>query len=159
MAYRRTGKCRNFAGMERIFTQEELPETARLFWEKFPDTTVFAFDGQMGAGKTTFIKALCAARSVQDVTSSPTFSIINEYHYPGPSGGDALIYHLDLYRLRNEQEALDAGVEDCLYGGGICFVEWPGIVNSLLPADTVLVQLEALPDQKRLLRAGPAFRK
>lgn len=145
--------------MERIFTQEELPETARLFWEKFPDTAVFAFDGQMGAGKTTFIKALCAAKAVQDVTSSPTFSIINEYHYPGPSGGEARIYHLDLYRLRNEQEALDAGVEDCLYGGDVCFVEWPGIVTSLLPADTVLVQLEALPDQKRLLRAGPAFRK
>ena len=145
--------------MERIFTQEELPETARLFWEKFPNTTVFAFDGQMGAGKTTFIKALCAAKGVQDVTSSPTFSIINEYHYANAAGKDQLIYHLDLYRLRDEQEALDAGVEDCLYGSGVCFVEWPGIVTSLLPADTVLVQLEAMPDQKRLLRAGTAFHK
>ncbi|PUZ22100.1 tRNA threonylcarbamoyladenosine biosynthesis protein TsaE [Chitinophaga costaii] len=145
--------------MERIFTYEALPETARLFWEKFSAATVFAFDGQMGAGKTTFIKALCAAKQVADVTSSPTFSIINEYHYASPAGHDQCIYHLDLYRLRNEQEALDAGVEDCLYSGGICFVEWPGIIANLLPPDTVLVQLEAMPDQKRLLRAGPAFRK
>ncbi|HEY0273834.1 MAG TPA: tRNA (adenosine(37)-N6)-threonylcarbamoyltransferase complex ATPase subunit type 1 TsaE [Chitinophaga sp.] len=145
--------------MERIFTQDALLETARAFWENFPAATVFAFDGQMGAGKTTFIKALCTVKAVEDVTSSPTFSIINEYHYTGPSGKDQRIYHLDLYRLRNEQEALDAGVEDCLYNGGVCFVEWPGIIASLLPADTVLVQLEALPDQKRLLRAGPAFRK
>lgn len=145
--------------MERIFTQEDLRETAELFWEKFPNASVFAFDGQMGAGKTTFIKALCAAKGVMDVTSSPTFSIINEYHYTDASGKDQLIYHLDLYRLRDEQEALDAGVEDCLYGGGVCFVEWPGIVTNLMPSDTVLVQLEAMPDQKRLLRAGTAFHK
>ncbi|CAL1520579.1 tRNA (adenosine(37)-N6)-threonylcarbamoyltransferase complex ATPase subunit type 1 TsaE [Chitinophaga sp. MM2321] len=138
--------------MQWTFTLEQLPETAAAFWQYYADKQVFTLDGLMGAGKTTLIKALCAARGVQDATASPTFSIINEYAYRDAQGQPRRIYHLDLYRLRDEDDAISAGVEDTLYQDAICFVEWPGVIAPLLPPDTVHLQLEVLPDQKRILR-------
>jgi tRNA threonylcarbamoyladenosine biosynthesis protein TsaE len=137
--------------MEWIFSEEELPATALSFWQYYREQHVFTLEGAMGAGKTTFVKALCAAKGVADATASPTFSIINQYI----SADQQPIYHLDLYRLRDEEEAIAAGVEDTIYQpGAICFIEWPDIIASLLPPDTVRLQLTVLPDKKRLLRAG-----
>lgn len=141
----------NFDVMEWIFSLDELPQTAVDFWAHFPGQRVFTVEGPMGAGKTTFIKALCAARGVEDATASPTFAIINQYVYHNGQGQPHSIYHLDLYRLRDEEEAIAAGVEDTLYQEGVCFVEWPGIIARLLPADTVGLQLEVLPDRRRRL--------
>lgn len=138
--------------MEWTFTEAELPETARAFWTHFDGERVFTLEGQMGAGKTTFIKALCAARGVEDATASPTFAIINEYVYHNGENQPHTIYHLDLYRLRDEEEAIAAGIEDTLYQpDATCFVEWPGIISRLLPPDTVHLHLEVLPDQRRRL--------
>src|SRR5215213_7730144 len=102
----------------------ELDIFAKHFWEEVKEATVFAFHGQMGAGKTTIITAICRAKAVQDVMGSPTFSIINEYVYT--EGNEVKkIYHIDLYRLKDEDEVLQAGVEDCIYSGSVCMVEWP----------------------------------
>jgi tRNA threonylcarbamoyladenosine biosynthesis protein TsaE len=137
--------------MEWIFSEEELPVTALSFWQYYREQHVFTLEGAMGAGKTTFVKALCAAKGVADATASPTFSIINQYI----SADQQLIYHLDLYRLRDEEEAIAAGVEDTIYQpDAISFIEWPDIIASLLPPDTIRLQLTVLPDKKRLLRAG-----
>lgn len=141
-----------FLAMEWTFSEAELPETARSFWAHFNGTRVFTLEGQMGAGKTTFIKALCAARGVEDATASPTFAIINQYVYHNGEDRPHTIYHLDLYRLRDEEEAIAAGIEDTLYQpDAVCFVEWPGIISRLLPPDTVNLHLEVLPDQQRRL--------
>lgn len=140
--------------MEWIFSEEELDATAESFWQHYGAQHVFTLEGPMGAGKTTFVKALCAAKGVEDATASPTFSIINEYAYR-QYGALYSIYHLDLYRLRNEDEAIAAGVEDVLYKeDAICFVEWPDIIAHLLPPGTIRLQLSVLPDKKRLLRTG-----
>ncbi|GAA4303092.1 tRNA (adenosine(37)-N6)-threonylcarbamoyltransferase complex ATPase subunit type 1 TsaE [Compostibacter hankyongensis] len=138
--------------MEITFDLEGLPAAARELWQQHPDARVFAFYGPMGAGKTTFIKALCRIKNVEDATSSPTFSLINEYGYTETGGEARRLYHMDLYRLRDEAEAIQAGVEDCLYSGSICLVEWPEHAAALLPDDTVAVSLSVLPDQRRLLR-------
>ncbi|ASZ10892.1 tRNA (adenosine(37)-N6)-threonylcarbamoyltransferase complex ATPase subunit type 1 TsaE [Chitinophaga pendula] len=140
--------------MEWIFSVEELPAVATSFWATFTGSHVFTLEGQMGAGKTTLVNALCTARGVLDTTASPTYAIINQYHFEDTAGQEQLIYHLDLYRLRDEEEAIAAGVEDCLYEGATCFVEWPDIVLRILPPGSVRLQLEVLPDQKRRLTAG-----
>ncbi len=105
----------------------------------------------MGAGKTTFIHALCEEKKVKDVISSPTFSIINEYVF-GEYNTSGKIYHIDLYRLKDEEEARLAGVEDCLYSDHICLVEWPEKAPDLFPTDTLHVFIEALGSQTRLVR-------
>lgn len=136
--------------MEWTFSADQLAETATSFWQHYKEQRIFTLEGSMGAGKTTFVKALCAAKGVADATASPTFSIINQYTY----GEGGVIYHLDLYRLRDEEEAIGAGVEDTLYReGAICFVEWPDIIAPLLPPETVRLQLSVLPDQRRYLQA------
>ncbi|MGE7777508.1 tRNA (adenosine(37)-N6)-threonylcarbamoyltransferase complex ATPase subunit type 1 TsaE [Chitinophaga sp. NPDC101104] len=143
--------------MKLIFSLDELQDAARQLWANYPKARVFAFNGDMGAGKTTFIKALCAAKGVNGTTASPTFSIINEYRYKNGDGQDRTIYHLDLYRLKNLEEAVEAGVEDCLYHpSAVSFVEWPDVVADILPADTVHIFLSVTPGQQRQLVAGSA---
>lgn len=123
--------------MELIYQLDEIDNTARAFLTNFEAGQVFAFNGQMGAGKTTFIITLCRMLGVEGAVSSPTFSIINEYSIQGGK-----IYHLDLYRLRSSEEAVQAGVEDVLFSGSTCFVEWPEKAPELFPENTVMVELK-----------------
>ncbi len=139
--------------MEISFSLKQLPGIIDEFWKEAMNTRVIAFHGLLGSGKTTFIHALCDFLGVTDTISSPTFSLINEYSFPG-DGGSKKIFHIDLYRLKNEQEAVQAGVEDCLYSDHLCLVEWPEKIPSLLPKDTIHVYLEALNDETRKLKIG-----
>lgn len=100
---------------------------------------VFAFDGQMGAGKTTFIKSLCEAMGTEDIVNSPTFAIVNVYDVEQPYKGE--VYHFDCYRLKDIREAMDFGAEEYLYSGNYCFIEWPDIIEPLLPEDTVHIKI------------------
>ena len=100
---------------------------------------VFAFDGPMGAGKTTFIKKLCEEMGTEDVVNSPTFAIVNVYDVEQPHKGE--VYHFDCYRLKDIREAIDFGAEEYLYSGNYCFIEWPEMIEALLPEDTVLVKI------------------
>jgi tRNA threonylcarbamoyladenosine biosynthesis protein TsaE len=131
--------------MESAFDLQEIRSAASWFWEEFALFRVFAIHGPIGAGKTTFIRALCEAKGVSDTVGSPTFSIINEYRYPP----DQKIFHIDLYRLRDEEEALRAGVEDTLYTGSICLVEWPERAPGIFPPDTMHLRIEVLDPQTR----------
>lgn len=137
--------------MEWEFSLNNIHDVAKAFWEAFPEQKVFAFHGQMGAGKTTFIQALCKVKDVKDVTGSPTFSIINEYEYLC-EGTKRAIFHMDLYRLKDKEEAEQAGVEDVLYSGEICLVEWPEKAPEVFPEDTVHVYIDAISSEKRRLR-------
>lgn len=130
--------------MNRIFTLSSLPALAGEFWRAYPDKKIFAFRGGLGAGKTTFIHALCREKKVSDTLSSPSFPLINEYHYPG-----GILYHLDLYRLQGEEEAVRAGIEDCLYSGQICLVEWPGRAPGIFPPETLQLDIEILDETHR----------
>lgn len=125
----------------------EIKEVVARFRMELGDKKVVAFHGEMGAGKTTFIHAFCDALGVMDAVGSPTFSLINEYSYP-----EGIMYHIDLYRLNSAEEAQRAGVEDCLYSGDLCLVEWPERIPELLPPDTVHVFLEVLDTDKRSIR-------
>nr|WP_315031312.1 tRNA (adenosine(37)-N6)-threonylcarbamoyltransferase complex ATPase subunit type 1 TsaE [uncultured Porphyromonas sp.] len=128
-----------------------LPEVAQQFiQEVLPWGDVFAFYAPMGTGKTTFIKALCEELGVTDVINSPTFSIINEYRAE-PSG--ELIYHFDCYRLEQLSDALSLGTEDYLQSGALCLIEWPEVIEDILPVDTVRVTLEELEGGARKLTA------
>ena len=140
--------------MERLFTLKTMGETARWVWEQASGHPVLAFHGPMGAGKTTFIHALCDARHIREAVASPTFSIINEYRTPDPVN-PATIYHIDLYRLNNEDEAIQAGVEDCLYSGHLCLVEWPEKAPGIFPESTLHIYIEAVsPDTRKLIIKG-----
>ena len=110
---------------------------------------VFAFEGQMGAGKTTFIKQLCQEMGTMDVVNSPTFAIVNVYDVERPYPGE--VYHFDCYRLKDIREAMDFGAEEYLYSGNYCFIEWPEKIESLLPDDTVYIRIVPQPDGDRLL--------
>ena len=125
-----------------------IAEAAREFIAQMGDNKVFAFYGSMGAGKTTFVKALCEAMGVTDTVNSPTFAIVNEYDTP--SGRP--IYHFDFYRIKRLAEVYDMGYEDYFYGRGLCFIEWPELVEDLLPEETVKVTIEELPDGSRLVQ-------
>ncbi|MGN6439997.1 MAG: tRNA (adenosine(37)-N6)-threonylcarbamoyltransferase complex ATPase subunit type 1 TsaE [Agriterribacter sp.] len=129
---------------------EKIEEAAQMFWQQVTGE-VFAFHGEMGAGKTTFIAALCRAKGTTDHIGSPTFSLINEYTYK-EGNVQKSIFHIDLYRLKDEEEAMNAGVEDCLYSGSVCFVEWPEKAPSLLPHDVVHVYVYPVSDQMRRLK-------
>lgn len=110
---------------------------------------VFAFDGQMGAGKTTFIKKLCEEMGTLDVVNSPTFAIVNVYDVERPYKGE--VYHFDCYRLKDIREAMDFGAEEYLYSGNYCFIEWPEMIEALLPEDTVWVKIEPQENGDRIL--------
>ncbi|MCD8042386.1 MAG: tRNA (adenosine(37)-N6)-threonylcarbamoyltransferase complex ATPase subunit type 1 TsaE [Tannerellaceae bacterium] len=123
-------------------------KAAREFIEQMDDRTVFAFHGSMGAGKTTFIKAICEELGVEDVINSPTFAIINEYR--SETTGE-LIYHFDFYRINKLSEAEDIGTGDYFYSGALCFIEWPEKIEELLPGDTVQVTITEQQDGSRLV--------
>lgn len=126
----------------------DLRRAAKEFIGLMGDNTVFAFYAPMGTGKTTFIKAVCEELGVSDVINSPTFSIINEYR--SDKSGE-LIYHFDCYRLNKIEEALNLGVEDYFDSGSLCFIEWPEILEPILPNDIVRIQIAEQPDSSRLL--------
>ena len=135
--------------MIEIPTLEALPEAAEQFVALMGDETVYAFKGEMGAGKTTFIRQLCRALGVEeDLANSPSFSIINEYRSDTTA---ELMYHFDLYRLETVEEALEIGVEDYFDSGALCFLEWPERIEPLLPDDTVVVDLKVNDDESRTL--------
>ncbi|MDE5657767.1 MAG: tRNA (adenosine(37)-N6)-threonylcarbamoyltransferase complex ATPase subunit type 1 TsaE [Muribaculaceae bacterium] len=132
-----------------ISSLDNIDEAARSFIELMGDRTVFAFYGDMGAGKTTFINALSRALGVEeDATGSPSFAIVNEYRSDTTA---ELIYHFDLYRLESVEEALDLGVEDYFDSGALCLIEWPERIDDILPDDTVKVTVSVNPDGQRTL--------
>lgn len=134
--------------MEVIFALKNIGETATKFLADTAGYKVFALHGEMGAGKTTFIHALCEVMQVKDNISSPTFSIINQYN----TADGKLIYHMDLYRIKDEIEAVQAGVEDCLYSGNTCFVEWPDKAPGLFPEETLHIVISSAGDNTRKLK-------
>ena len=113
---------------------------------------VFAFEGQMGAGKTTFIKKLCEEMGTMDIVNSPTFAIVNVYDVEQPYRGE--VYHFDCYRLKDIREAMDFGAEEYLYSGNYCFIEWPKMIEPLLPEDTVWVHITPQENGDRLVTIG-----
>ncbi len=127
---------------------EEIAVAAKVFVTAMGDRKVFAFYGKMGAGKTTFIKAVCEELGVEDVINSPTFAIVNEY----VDGKGEPVYHFDFYRIKNLQEVLDIGYEDYVYSGHVCFMEWPELIENLLPDDAVKVTIEEKTDGGRVVQ-------
>jgi len=129
-----------------IKSLEKMGEAAREFISKMGEAKVFAFYGKMGAGKTTFIKAVCEELGVSDVITSPTFAIINEYE--ATSG---TIYHFDFYRIKKLEEVYDMGYEDYFYSGALCFIEWPELIEEVLPEDAVKVEITEEEDGSRTI--------
>jgi tRNA threonylcarbamoyladenosine biosynthesis protein TsaE len=128
---------------------EHIHEAAREFITKMGNHKVFAFYGSMGAGKTTITKAICEELDVEDVITSPTFAIINEY-----SGRDGTIFHFDFYRIKKLEEVYDMGYEDYFYSGALCFIEWPELVEDVLPDDAVKVTIIENSDGTRTVSFG-----
>jgi tRNA threonylcarbamoyladenosine biosynthesis protein TsaE len=131
--------------MQHTFDLAHINEAARYFLAANPPKVVL-FHGEMGAGKTTFIKALCVALGVKSPTSSPTFSLVNEYE-----AAEGLVYHFDMYRLKSETEALDFGIDDYLFSGNWCFIEWAEKIPNLIPDEHLVVTLTVVADGKREL--------
>lgn len=124
---------------------DKIQEAARQFVCQMGDAKVFAFYGKMGAGKTTFIKAICQELGVEDVITSPTFALVNEY----TAGDGSPIFHFDFYRIKKLEEVYDMGYEDYFYSGALCLMEWPELVEELLPQDAVAVTIHANADGSR----------
>ena len=133
----------------KINSLADINEAAKTFVENMGDGKVFAFYGKMGAGKTTFVKAICECLGVDDVITSPTFAIVNEY--TSATTGDA-IYHFDFYRIKKLEEVYDMGYEDYFYGGSLCFLEWPELIEDLLPEDATKVTIEETEDGSRVVK-------
>lgn len=133
----------------RINSLADINAAAKTFVENMGDGKVFAFYGKMGAGKTTFVKAVCECLGVDDVITSPTFAIVNEY--TSTTTGDA-IYHFDFYRIKKLEEVYDMGYEDYFYSGSLCFLEWPELIEDLLPEDATKVTIEETEDGSRVVK-------
>ena len=131
-----------------INTLEELDKVAVQLLDFAGERKCFLLYGEIGAGKTTFVQRICALLGVKEATNSPTFSLVNEYSYES-NGKQALIYHIDLYRLDSLEEAIDIGIEDYLYSDAHCFVEWPELVESIVPEDCVKIKIEISEDSTR----------
>jgi tRNA threonylcarbamoyladenosine biosynthesis protein TsaE len=130
----------------RIENLDNIRAAAREFIQHMGEARVFAFYGKMGAGKTTFVKAICEELGVEDVITSPTFAIINEYE------GEETIYHFDFYRIKKLEEVYDMGYEDYFYSGALCFIEWPELIEEILPDDAVRVSITEQQDGSRLVK-------
>ena len=133
---------------------EHIRETAREFIDHMGEARVFAFYGKMGAGKTTFVKAICEELGVQDIITSPTFAIINEYSIDKVQSSKfkvQSIYHFDFYRIKKLEEVYDMGYEDYFYSGALCFIEWPELIEEILPDDAVRVSISEQEDGSRLV--------
>lgn len=132
----------------KISSLDGLAAAAKEFVKAMGDRTIFAFYGKMGAGKTTFIKAICKELGVNDEVTSPTFSIVNEYRSDTTA---ELVYHFDFYRIKKLEEVYDMGFEDYFYSGAVCLIEWPELIEELLPGDAVKVKIEEQADGSRLV--------
>lgn len=131
----------------RIENLETIDRSAEEFLRETAGRRLLAFYGNMGAGKTTFTVALCQALGVQDSVCSPTFTIVNEYR----DATDNPVYHFDFYRIKNDAEAMDIGIEDYFYSGALCIMEWPENIGNLLPDDTLRISISVDPDGSRTL--------
>lgn len=132
----------------RINSLEQINEAAQQFVDEMGDNKLFAFYGKMGAGKTTFIKAVCEQLGVTDVINSPTFAIVNEYL----DGEGMPIYHFDFYRIKRPAEVMDIGFEDYVGSDCVCFMEWPELIGEYLPEETVKVYIEEMEDGSRIVK-------
>ncbi|MGI6231825.1 MAG: tRNA (adenosine(37)-N6)-threonylcarbamoyltransferase complex ATPase subunit type 1 TsaE [Prevotella sp.] len=132
----------------KIDSLDNIRAAARKFIENMGEGNVFAFYGKMGAGKTTFIKAICEELGVEDVITSPTFAIVNEYR---SATTNELIYHFDFYRIKKLEEVYDMGYEDYFYSGALCFLEWPELIEEILPGDCTKVTITEQPDGSRVV--------
>jgi len=133
--------------MEIVYDHDNIENAAKEFLQITKGHKIFAFSGDLGAGKTTLINVLCKCFGVKGTVTSPTYSIIQEY----VAHNDGIIYHIDLYRIKNEREAMDAGVEDCINSGEICMVEWPERALPIFPKGTVFTSIEILSSCRRKL--------
>ncbi len=131
-----------------IKSLDNIHEAAREFIKNMGKGHVFAFYGKMGAGKTTFIKAVCEELGVEDVITSPTFAIVNDYT---SSKDESHIFHFDFYRIKKLEEVYDMGYEDYFYSGSLCFIEWPELIEDILPGDAVKVTITQLEDGSRVV--------
>ena len=131
----------------KINSIETIHDTARQFLGEIGTSKVLAFYGKMGAGKTTFIKAICEELGVADVITSPTFAIVNEY----TDGKGEPVYHFDFYRIKKHDEVYDMGFEDYVDSGSLCLMEWPELIEEILPSDTIKVTISEQPDGTRLV--------
>ena len=137
----------------RINDIDQIRAAARAFIENMGEARVFAFYGKMGAGKTTFVKAICEELGVDDVITSPTFAIVNEYTPSSPLlPPSSKIYHFDFYRIKKLEEVYDMGYEDYFYSGALCFIEWPELIEDILPDDAMRVSITEQPDGSRLVQ-------
>ena len=132
-----------------ISTKKELAAAARRLLDFAGPRRKMAFYGEMGMGKTTFIQAICREIGVAQMASSPTFSLINQYVFQEKNGAAGLVHHLDLYRLNKIEEALDIGFDDLLYDASFCFIEWPQLVEPILPAEIVKIYIEPMGETGR----------
>lgn len=135
----------------KIGSTDDLPKAAAAILESLDGRSVVAFRGEMGAGKTTLIRAICDALGVTDTVTSPTFAIVNEYR----GEGIPLVYHFDFYRIDRIEEAFDFGYEEYFYGGDLCLVEWPEKIESLLPDDAMTVRIEVTGEDSRTIEIDP----
>lgn len=136
-----------------VTDKSRLRDAARRFLKETAGNTLFAVYGRMGSGKTTFIRAICREMGVSDTVTSPTFTLVNEYRRPGSSP----VYHFDFYRIKKITEVLDFGIEEYFYSGAPCFMEWPELIESLLPEGTLRISITVDPDGTRVIETvnGP----
>ena len=133
----------------RITSLDNIREAAKAFLAGMGTSKVVAFYGKMGAGKTTFIKAICEELGVEDVITSPTFALVNEY----TAGNGAPVYHFDFYRIKRLDEVYDMGYEDYFYGGNLCLLEWPELIEDILPDDAMRVSITEQEDGSRVIES------
>lgn len=133
-----------------ISDKSRLKESAKKFLSLTSGRKIFAFFGAMGSGKTTIIKAICEALGVIDIVTSPTFTIVNEYKTPDGKS----IYHIDFYRIKKTEEVFDFGIEEYFDANSYCFMEWPELIEGILPPDTVSVRISVDENEQRILKIG-----